>query len=99
MVAEGRVTLDTEADQVGCSAPGPRLPMRTQRTMGDGEQPTLQVETLQDVLRRLLREREELRARGADRATLECNRQAIVKTQWDLSRALIARYRAGPQPA
>jgi hypothetical protein len=32
---------------------------------------------------------------GADRAALERNRQAIVRAQWDLSRALIARY----QPA
>ncbi len=53
------------------------------------------VEALQDVLGGLVREREELRVAGADRAALERNRQAIVRAQWDLSRALIARY----QPA
>ena len=53
------------------------------------------VEAFQDVLGGLVREREELRTGGADRAALERNRQAIVRVQWDLSRALIARY----QPA
>lgn len=59
----------------------------------------LPVEALQDVLGGLLREREELRVNGADRGTLEGNRQAIVKAQWELSRALIARYHTGLQPA
>lgn len=58
-----------------------------------------EVEALQEDLGRLLREREELRANGAGRERLELNRQAIVKVQWDLSRALIARHGPGLQPA
>lgn len=73
--------------------------METQKPMSKAEQSALPVEALQDVLGDLLREREGLRTHGADQATLERNRQAIVKTQWDLSRALIARHRPGPQPA
>jgi hypothetical protein len=57
------------------------------------------VEALQERLRSLLSEREELRAAGADRAKLEDNRRAIVNAQWDLSRALIARHRPTFQPA
>ncbi len=55
----------------------------------------LPVEALQDLLGGLLREREVLRAevRGGDRGVeLERNRREIVRAQWDLSRALIARY-------
>jgi hypothetical protein len=62
-------------------------------------QPPLRVETLQDRLGGLLREREELRSSGGDRAALERNRQAIVEAQWELSRALIARYHARFSPA
>jgi hypothetical protein len=62
-------------------------------------QPPLPVETLQDRLGGLLREREELRSSGGDRAALERNRQAIVKAQWELSRALIARYHPRFSPA
>ncbi len=40
----------------------------------------------------LVREREALRARGAGRAALELNRVQIARAQWELSRALIARY-------
>jgi hypothetical protein len=40
----------------------------------------------------LVRERQSLRARGAGRAELERNRMQITRAQWDLSRALIARY-------
>ena len=36
---------------------------------------------------------------AADRADLERNRLAIVRAQWDLSRALIARYRPSFQAA
>jgi len=57
------------------------------------------VEDLQASLNELLREREELRGAGADRAALEHNRLAIVRAQWDLSRALIARYGASFQAA
>jgi len=51
-----------------------------------------QVEALKDALGELLEEREELRVVGADRETLERNRQQIVTVQWELSRALIARH-------
>lgn len=63
------------------------------------EQSTPAVEDLQRSLNELLREREELRAAAADRADLERNRLAIVRAQWDLSRALIARYRPSFQAA
>jgi hypothetical protein len=57
------------------------------------------VEALQDVLGGLRREREELRAAGADRGELERNRRAIVDAQWQMSHALIARYHPGFQAA
>jgi len=57
------------------------------------------VEVLQDRLRRLLRERESLRAGDADRGALESNRCAIVEAQWELSRALIARHHPSFQAA
>lgn len=57
------------------------------------------VETLQDVLGGLLREREQLRRAGAEATALERNRRAIVDAQWQLSRALIARHHPGLQPA
>ncbi len=63
------------------------------------EQQPRAVEDLQDSLNGLLREREELRSAGAERADLEQNRLAIVRAQWDLSRALIARYRPSFQAA
>jgi hypothetical protein len=55
-------------------------------------QPPLPVEALQELLGGLVREREELRGAGADRVTLERNRRAIVRVQWQLSHALIARH-------
>ena len=63
------------------------------------EQSAPAVEDLQRSLNELLREREELRAAAADRADLERNRLAIVRAQWDLSRALIARYSPSFQAA
>ena len=53
----------------------------------------LPVEALQDLLGGLLRERELLRAAGAKRA-LERNRREIVRRQWELADALLARYYA-----
>lgn len=44
-------------------------------------------------------EREELRRMGADRSTLERNRRDIVRAQWQLSHALIARHRPGAAAA
>lgn len=51
----------------------------------------LPVEALQNHLGGLLREREVLRA-AASPLALERNRRQIVRTQWDLSYALIERY-------
>jgi len=51
----------------------------------------LPVEALQDLLGGLLREREQLRVRASE-PDLERNRREIVRLQWDLSRALVARY-------
>jgi len=60
---------------------------------------SVEVEALQDRLRRLLRERENLRTGDADRGALEHNRRAIVAAQWELSRALIARHHPSFQAA
>jgi len=54
----------------------------------------LPVEALQNHLGGLLREREELRAADSPLA-LERNRREIVRTQWDLTYALIERYASG----
>jgi hypothetical protein len=55
-------------------------------------QPPLPVEALQDLLGGLVREREQLRERGAAPGDLEQNRRKIVRAQWQLSHAFIARY-------
>jgi hypothetical protein len=62
-------------------------------------QPPLPVEALQELLGGLVREREELRGDGADQLALERNRRAIVRAQWQLSHALIARYGPRAEPA
>jgi hypothetical protein len=54
------------------------------------------VETLQSELEQLVLERQRLRRSGASLADLEENRRAIVRTQYDYSRALIARYAHAP---
>ena len=51
------------------------------------------VETLVSHLERLTRERQDLREQKGDVDALERNRLEIVEAQWDLSRALIDRYR------
>ena len=51
----------------------------------------LPVEALQKHLGGLLREREALR-KAASPLALERNRREIVRTQWDLTYALIERY-------
>jgi hypothetical protein len=51
------------------------------------------VETLVDRLERLNRERQALRDEHTDNEALERNRREIVAAQWELSRALIERYR------
>lgn len=50
------------------------------------------MEAVQERLDQLNLERQELRARAAGIDVLERNRLAIVDAQWELSRALIARY-------
>ena len=49
----------------------------------------MQVERLNEELRRLVAERQALRDRGASWAELERNRREIVRLQWELSHALI----------
>jgi hypothetical protein len=50
------------------------------------------LETLENQHATLVDERQRLRSDGATAAELEHNRLAIVNCQWELSRALIARY-------
>jgi hypothetical protein len=54
----------------------------------------LPVEALQDYLGGLLRERERLHEAGNE-LDLERNRRDIVRAQWELTHALLARYAAG----
>jgi TATA-binding protein-associated factor Taf7 len=55
------------------------------------------VESLTQRLGELTRERQDMRARNVGSVTLERNRIAIARAQWELSYALIERYL--PQPA
>jgi hypothetical protein len=50
------------------------------------------VEELQERIARLVLERERLRASGARHSSLERNRLQIVRSHWQLSRALIERH-------
>ena len=50
------------------------------------------VEALAEEIAVLVAQRQELRASKAQEAMLERNRLHIAKLQWELSRALIARY-------
>jgi hypothetical protein len=54
------------------------------------------VETLTELHAALVRERQTLRTTGAADADLEQNRLAIVRCQWELSRALIDRHLPAP---
>ena len=51
------------------------------------------VEVLMDRTADLARERQDLRQRGAAPGALERNRVALARAQWQLSHALIERYR------
>jgi hypothetical protein len=51
------------------------------------------VEVLLERTSQLARERQELRLRAADLRALERNRVALARAQWQLSHALIERYR------
>ena len=68
------------------SAPVYEIEPATPASEGD------RVDVLLESLALLVRERQELRAVGADGAALERNRVEIVRRQQDLARALIARY-------
>lgn len=46
-----------------------------------------EIEQLNEEIRVLVRERQDLRTRGADRKELERNRQQIVGCQWRLAHA------------
>jgi hypothetical protein len=54
------------------------------------------VEELQEQIAELVCERQDLRTFGASRASLEQNRLQLVRSQLDLSQALIERH--APQP-
>ncbi len=45
-----------------------------------------EIERLNEEIRTLVRERQELRTRGAERDELEHNRRRIVSSQWTLAR-------------
>jgi hypothetical protein len=51
------------------------------------------VEVLLEEISRLTAERQLLRERSADAARLERNRVKLARAQWELSHALIERYR------
>ena len=53
---------------------------------------TTSIEELHRAIAELAVERQDLRARGADRSTLERNRRELVARQLELCHALIARY-------
>ena len=52
----------------------------------------LDLESLTQLHTTLVDERQQLRRNAAPAEELECNRLAIVRCQWELSRALIERY-------
>jgi hypothetical protein len=56
-----------------------------------------EIEQLNAEIRTLVRERQDLRTRGADRNELEENRRRIVSCQWRLAQAFGAHYT--PRPA
>ncbi len=58
----------------------------------DHEVRQMTVETLLERIGVLVAERQRLRRDGAAPDELEANRQDIARLQWELSRALIARY-------
>jgi hypothetical protein len=56
-----------------------------------------EIEQLNEEIRTLVRERQDLRTRGAAREDLERNRQRIVSCQWRLAHAFSEHYT--PRPA
>jgi hypothetical protein len=57
------------------------------------------VESLTEEIGRIVAERQELRAAGADFDVLEENRRRLAKAQSDLSQLLIARHLPSSQTA
>jgi hypothetical protein len=51
-----------------------------------------EIEQLNEEIRSLVRERQDLRTSGAERAELERNRKQIVSCQWRLAHAFSAHY-------
>jgi hypothetical protein len=60
---------------------------------------TASVESLLERIGELVAERQALRTRGSSATALERNRRRIAKLQWELSRALIDRYRPAEEAA
>ena len=58
-----------------------------------------EVERLHEEIRTLVRERQDLRTRGADRDELERNRREIVSRQWRLAHVFGEVYAPGPTGA
>jgi hypothetical protein len=57
-----------------------------------GTEPVESVDAIRVALEALVRERQQLRALGRGPTALERNRGAIVRRQWQLAAALIARH-------
>ena len=55
-----------------------------------------EIEQLNEEIRTLVRERQDLRTRGAERDELERNRERIVSCQWRLAHAFRAHYTPPP---
>jgi hypothetical protein len=55
------------------------------------------IETLSDQIRRLVLQRQALRASSAGRELLEANRLELVRSQWEFSYALIERHGRRPK--
>ena len=58
-----------------------------------------EIEQLNEEIRALVRERQDLRTRGAAREELERNRERIVSCQWRLAHAFSAHYSPGAPDA
>ena len=56
-----------------------------------------EIEQLNEEIRTLVRERQDLRTHGAEREALEQNRRRIVSCQWRLAHAFGAHYTPRPE--